>query len=249
MGKRQKSRVKVENEDIRTQVEFIPEIYNLVDTFVGEDAFGGVILADVKNPTDALRSIDQFKITVFGKKDIEEIKEILLQLENEFEEADGLSKIFELFISSRNMLISAVHRLADSPILKIVETEEMLRICNKYIDSYGRLLKKIKEHYSLFSSFSPRGSKQLIASINSIDMIYIIGANNIHSTMTPLYPLYLWKYVELTVRLRESSSSLNDIDKSFLVRKSEEIPNPLPTIFISNYISNKGDRIIPEVSF
>ncbi|MED1947215.1 MULTISPECIES: FtsK/SpoIIIE domain-containing protein [Brevibacillus] len=245
-GKR--SKVNVENEEESTKIEFIPEIYSLVETFVGENAYGGIIKANVKNPTDALRSLEQFKVQVFTNDYIDEIKEILQHFELEFNEAKGLLDYFNTFLNIRASLLSAAHRLADCPMLKIVETEATLIDCISYMDNYARILKKVKEHYGIFASFSPRGSKQLVARLNSIDMIYIIGEDTVHATMTPLYPLYLWKYVELTARLRESSSSLNEIDKDFLVRKSEEIPNPLPTIFVSNFISNKGDTVIPEVS-
>lgn len=246
-GKR--SKVDVERGGEGTRVEFIPEIINLINTFVGKDTYGGIIIANVKNPTDGLRSLEQYKIRTFDSSYIGEIKEILHQFEYEFIEAKGISDIFNTFLEKRNLLVSAAHRFADSPMLKIIETEEVQSNCITYIEYYEKLLKKVKEYYALFASFSPKGSKQLIARLNSIDMVYILGDDAVHSTMTPLYPLYLWKYVELTARLKHSSSNLNELDKDFLIRKSEAIPNPLPTVFISNFISNKGDTVIPEVSF
>ncbi|MGF7031243.1 hypothetical protein J2T17_002149 [Paenibacillus mucilaginosus] len=242
------SKVNVESENESTRIEFIPEIYSLIQTFVGENAFGGVIKANVKNPIDPFRSLEQFRVRVFDRQYIDGIKEIIGLFEEEYSEAKGLSEVFNELLSIRSSLVSAAHRLADCPMLKIVETDEILKSCTAYVELYGRVLKLIKQHYGLFSSFSPKGSKQLIASINSLDMIYIVGEESVHATSTPLFPLYLWKYVELTVRLRESSSSLSEIDKDFLVRASEEIPNPIPTVFVSSYISNKGDRVIPEVS-
>lgn len=242
------SKVNVESENESTRIEFIPEIYNLIQTFVGENAFGGVIKANVKNPIDAFRSLEQFRVRVFDREYIDGIKEIISLFEDEYAEVKGLSVAFNELLFIRSRLVSAAHRLADCPILKIVETDEILKSCASYVELYGRVLMLIKQHYGLFSSFSPKGSKQLIASINSLDMIYIVGEESLHATSTPLFPLYLWKYVELTVRLKESSSSLSEIDKDFLVRASEEIPNPLPTVFVSSYNSNKGDRVIPEVS-
>ncbi|MCS7460377.1 FtsK/SpoIIIE domain-containing protein [Paenibacillus doosanensis] len=242
------SKVNVESENESTRIEFIPEIHSLIQTFVGENSFGGVIKANVKNPIDAFRSLEQFRVRVFDKEYIDGIKEIIALFEDEYAEAKGLLEVFNELLSIRSSLVSAAHRLADCPMLKIVETDEILKSCAAYVELYGRVLKLIKQHYGLFSSFSPKGSKQLVASINSLDMIYIIGEESVHATSTPLFPLYLWKYVELTVRLRESSSSLSEIDKDFLVRASGEIPNPLPTAFVSSYISNKGDRVIPEVS-
>ncbi|PYI51475.1 FtsK/SpoIIIE domain-containing protein [Paenibacillus flagellatus] len=242
------SKVNVESENESTRIEFIPEIHNLIQTFVGENSFGGVIKANVKNPIDAFRSLEQFRVRVFDREYIDGIKEIIALFEDEYAEVKGLLEVFNELLSIRSSLVSAAHRLADCPMLKIVESDEILKSCSEYVDLYGRVLKLIKQHYGLLSSFSPKGSKQLIASINSLDMIYIIGEESVHATSTPLFPLYLWKYVELTVRLRESSSSLSEIDKDFLVRASGEIPNPLPTVFVSSYISNKGDRVIPEVS-
>lgn len=243
------SKVRVESEDETARVEFIPEIFSLIQTFVGENSFGGVIRADVKNPIDAFRSLEQkFQVKVFDSEYINGIKEILTLFEDEYAEVKGLLNMFNEFLYIRSTLVVAAHRLADCPMLKIIESDEILKNCADYVELYGRVLKHIKEHYGLLNSFSPKGAKQLVASINSLDMIYIIGDERVHATNTPLFPLYLWKYVELTLKLRESSSSLREIDKNFLVRASGEIPNPLPTIFVSSYISNKGDRVIPEVS-
>ncbi|SDC30815.1 MULTISPECIES: FtsK/SpoIIIE domain-containing protein [unclassified Candidatus Frackibacter] len=240
--------ITIKSADKRINIKLIPEVSNLIEAFVGSNTYGGVIKAEVSSPVDALNSISENNvIKAFDDKFVEQIREILKKLEKEFDDITGLINQFNCFISQRNKLVKQAQRLADSPILKIAESEKILKEFTKYIRIYSRFMHLVKEKYNMFEVFSRDGTKELIARINSLDIVYIIDDKETHAILTPLNPLYLWKYVELTRRLSETSSDLSKDDKEFLIRSAEDIPNPLSTLFVSNFITNKGDIIIPEV--
>lgn len=245
--KGKKDSIKVESDDAYGSVNFIPEVYNLVNALVGDSTYGGIINANDKSPIDTLNSLNQNENYLFDDNFLKNISRMLQQFEDEIIEATGILSSFESFINARNDIYPYVHRLADIPILKISQNKKISQQFIDYIEKYSRLMKKLKDCYNLFSKFSSSGTKELIAQINAIDVIYFVGQNRYHAILSPLNPLYLWKYVELARRLGETSSNLNNIDKEFLVRASSEIPNPLTTIFISNFISNSGDHSIPEI--
>ncbi|WP_214849125.1 FtsK/SpoIIIE domain-containing protein [Exiguobacterium sp. s193] len=245
--KGKKDSIRVESDDAYGSVTFIPEVYNLINALIGDSTYGGIINANDKSPIDTLSSLSKNTNYSFDDKFIENICIMLQQFEDEITEAVGILSIFESFINARNDIYPYVHRLADIPILKISQSKEISQQFTDYIEKYSRLTKKLKDCYNLFSKFSSSGTKELIAQINSIDVVYFVGQNRYHAILSPLNPLYLWKYVELARRLGETSSNLNSIDKEFLIRASSEIPNPLTTIFISNFISNNGDHTIPEI--
>lgn len=246
-GKRKKS--KIESEQKSISVEFIPEVHSLIEAFVGPATYGGIIYADVSSPIDALDSLKKNKIKPFDESFTNDTIEILSSLENEFQETEGLTNKYIDLLRKRNELVEMTHRLSDSPILKIVESEQLISTCISYISLYSKLMHEIKEKYSMFEAFSRVGTQELVVRINALDMVYIIGEKEVHAILTPLNPLYLWKYIELTRRLKETSSTLNNVDKEFLVRAAADIPNPLTTVFISNFFTNAGDFIIPEVGF
>lgn len=245
--KGKKDSVKVEADDAYGSVTFIPEVYNLINALIGDGTYGGLINANDKSPIDTLSTINKNTNYPFDNNFINNICRMIEQFENEIEEAEGMLSSFEDFIKARNEIYPFVHRLADIPILKIAQNKENAQQFIEYIDKYSRLMKQLKNCYNLFSKFSSSGTKELIAQINAIDVIYFVGQNRYHAILSPLNPLYLWKYVELARRLKETSSDLSEIDKEFLIRASGEIPNPLTTVFISNFISNNGDHIIPEI--
>ena len=245
--KGKKEVISIEGEDSISKVEFIPEVYNLIETFVGENTFGGIIKAEEKTPLDVLNSINKNSIQQFDRAYAEQIIEILRQFREEFSEAIILLDLFNEYLAKRNKISSYAPRLSDSPVLKVAESEETFNNLVDYIEIYTKFIKELRSYYNKFSTFSASGTKELIARINSLDIVYVIGGDKYHAVLSPLNPLYLWKFVELTRRLKETSSDLSEIDKELLVRASDDIPNPLITVFISSFISNNRDEVIPEV--
>lgn len=73
----------------------------------------------------------------------------------------------------------------------------------------------------------------------SLDIVYIVGKENSHAIPTPLNPLYLWKYIKLAEEMLSSRGVpesddcyLSEKDKEFIIRKAEDIPDPLTLIML-----------------
>lgn len=243
-----KSNINIETEEgIKTKVEFIPEIYALTNSFVSEETFGGIIESPDKNAQDALLNINKAKVLLFDSKYIHEILEKLEAIKEEYdEEAQAIIDTFNDYIEQRKSLTEYANRLADSPMLKVSEGLSENKKYTRYIETYGKLIRILKEHYQKFSLYSADGTKEIIAQINSLDTIFVKSPDSIHAILSPLNPLYLWKYIELGQRLRTDLDSLDENDRAFLIRTADEIPNPLITVFVSSFISNEKDEIIVE---
>lgn len=244
-----KSKITVESsEGIKTKIDFLPEVYNLIDTFISENTFGGIVNTDESTAQDALIQLNNSNITPFNEGYITEIKDKLTSLADEYpEEAQEVSIAFEEYINERAKISHYAARLADSPMLKIAEHLFTDNSFAPIINSFARLISLLKENFQKFSLYSAVGTKEIIAQINSLDVIFIKSPDKIHAVLSPLNPLYLWKYIELSQRLREDMAVLSDADKEFLVRSADEIPNPLITVFVSSFISNDKDEVIAEV--
>lgn len=247
--KGKKTRVHIEtDEGIKTNVDFIPEIYALTNTFIADNTFGGIIETAEKNAQDALLNINKSKVTAFTEEYLQDIFEKLEAIKDEYpEEAEEIIVTLNNFIIQRKKLTSAANRLADSPMLKVSDNTNEEKLYTTYLEIYSRLISLLKEHYQKFLLYSAVGTKEIIAQINSLDTIFIKSPDSIHAVLSPLNPLYLWKYVELGHRIRADIENLDEADKGFLIRTADEIPNPLITIFISSFISNDKDEVIVEV--
>ncbi|MED0673811.1 FtsK/SpoIIIE domain-containing protein [Aneurinibacillus aneurinilyticus] len=232
----------------KARLEFLPEIYNLLNAFVSINTFGGIITSDESTAQDTLLNITKSKILAFSRDYVSEIREKIESLSEEYpQEGKEVLEAFDAFIKNRSEVVSHATRLTDSPMLKIVENSEIFQKFKVLISSYSLLITLLKDSFSKFSLYSATGTKEIIAQINAIDVIFIKSPEKIHAILTPLNPLYLWKYVELSQRLKEDVQSLDASDKEFLVRSAEEIPNPLITVFVSSFISGDKDEVIAEV--
>lgn len=243
-----KSRVIVESsEGIKTNIEFLPEIYNLIDTFISDSTFGGIVNTEESTAPDALSQLNKSNVLSFTEDYINEIKDKLISLAEEYpEEARTVLIAFEEYINERSKISGYAARLADSPMLKIAEHLWAENSFTPFIDSFAKLISLLKENFQKFSYYSASGTKEIVAQINSLDIIFIKSPGKIHAVLSPLNPLYLWKYIELSQRLKEDMVILSDADKEFLVRSADEIPNPLITVFVSSFISGDKDEVIAE---
>lgn len=245
-----KTRVTVEtNEGIKAKVEFIPEIHSLINVFISKDTFGGIVYSSETNAQDALLQISKSKVNRFDSEYIEEIERKLEAVKIEYPiEAEEIIKALKQHFELRDLVIPFASRLADSPMLKVSDQSNDNELYINYLSNYSKLISLLKEHFQKFFVYSAIGTKEIIAQINSLDTVYVKSPNSMHAVLSPLHPLYLWKYVELGQRIKYDMEILEDKDKEFLVRAADDIPNPLSTIFVSSFISDNKDEVIAEVS-
>ena len=121
-----------------------------------------------------------------------------------------------------------------------------------YLNSYERLLASINDDFPKIWKIAPSNAKEIINIIISLDNIFILGADSLHAIPTPLNPLYLWKYIKLAEEMLVSRgvddiepSHLSEEDKGFIIRKAEDIPDPLSLMLFPATLRAQGAVYLP----
>ena len=232
------SAITLESGGIKIEVPISPSTEGLTNTAVSDQQWGGIIEADVPNPKEALDD-NKYSLICFDNTVISKIHEYLDRAAS-FPEAEAagkaISKAFDEFIDAREKLIPFKIRLQDIPMLQIVSK---CALFSNYLKAYERLLSEIKDGYKELSELDDTGAKEVIGTLLALDIVYIIGSENSHAMPTPLNPLYLWKYTRLAEEMLSARGVpeggdcyLSEKDKEFIIRKAEDIPDPLALVML-----------------
>ena len=116
-----------------------------------------------------------------------------------------------------------------------------------YLNAYEVLLTAINNDFpKILAANAASTIKTIINTIISLDNVFIVGEKNTHALPTPLNPLYLWKYIKLAEEILESKgveeaneNILSDDDKNFIIRKAEDIPDPLSVMLIPSSVNDE----------
>lgn len=220
-----------------------------------EDNFGGVIKADVNSPSDAIKDLDKygfkpFTLNEYLQKAISDLEKFpqLLQPDEKITILENLKD----FLQKRSYIVPYKERLQDVPMLQVLSEYQAF---SEYLDSYDKLLKSLNEDFPKIWAVAASNAKNLVSIIMSLDNIYIVGKEEkVHAIPTPLNPMYLWKYIKLSeeILLSRGVDSLNenhlsDDDKTFIIRKSEDIPDPLSVMLLPLHLSGGETSFLPLV--
>ena len=122
----------------------------------------------------------------------------------------------------------------------------------KYLTAYEGLLTAINDEFPKIWAIAPSNAKEIINTIMSLDYVFVVGETKAHAIPTPMHPMYLWKYVELAKEILSSKgvneigeAQLSDEDKAFIIRKAEDIPDPLSVALLPATIAYRGAAFLP----
>lgn len=233
----------------KMQINVEPATETISQTVSTEDYWGGIIYADVKNPKDALETLDKYELEPFDTSYINSrIREYLGRAKRyitDSEAAEEISSAFEAFALSRYKILPYRKRLQDVPMLQVISKYKDFA---EYLSSYERLLASVKNNFAALWSVDSVGAKDIVNTIISLDFLYVLSAESSHVVPTPLNPLYLWKYIKLAQEMLESERLeegqdcyLSEDDKAFIIRKAEDIPDPLTLVLVPNSIAESSD--------
>ena len=223
------------------QYDSNPATVAISDEMTSEDDFGGVIIAEVESPYDAITNTNKYSFTPFGKNDLNQVYEYLdnyaaMGAEGAF----SIKERLDAYLKSREQVAPFRKRLQDVPMLQVISKSDVFV---QYLADYEVLLNVINQEISRLWEIDPGVAKYIVNKIVSLDYVYVIGRTNIHAIPTPLNPLYLWKYIRLSDEIKESrgvtsidESYLSEDDKSFIIRKSEDIPDPLSVMLVPSTV-------------
>lgn len=249
-GRRAKSeKLNIDYDDIKLQVHTNPITEAIAAELTEEDELGGIIHAETQTPSEAIRDRGKYLTDIFKRSDIDKLYESLAKISGLLSEDESISKNLRLFIQARDKAVPYKKRLQDSPMLQIVA---QYKAFSDYLLAYEKLLNAINEDFHKLWGISPTKAKEIINTIMSLDYVFVVGEEKLHAVPTPLHPLYLWKYVELAKEIL-SNKGLNETevchltedDRSFIIRKADDIPDPLSVMLMPTTINVDGAAFLP----
>ena len=242
-------KVDIDVNDIKLQVHTEPITEVIAAELSAEDDFGGIIRADVQAPGEAIRDRGKYPPELFKKAHLDVVWNSLEKIATLLTDGESISESLKSFIASRDKIVSFRKRLQDSPMLQVLARYQLFA---DYLKAYEKLLNSINEDFPKIWSISASKAKEIINMIMSLDYVFIIGESKLHAIPTPLHPLYLWKYIELAKEMLSSKGindteicHLSDDDKAFIIRKADDIPDPLSVMLVPVTISSNGAAFLP----
>lgn len=241
--------IEISANGIKIKVETEPATEKISQTISTDECWGGVIHAEVDNPKDALDAFEKYEFEAFNKLYIDtRIRDYLSRASRYIRDSEAaldISTSFEAFATARQKLIPYRKRLQDIPMLQVIDCYPIFA---EYLTAYEKLLTSIKTHFVALWDEDPVGARDIVNTIISLDFFYVLGIKCSHAVPTPLNPLYLWKYIKLAQEMLEigrleegQDSHLSDEDKAFIIRKAEDIPDPLALAFVPNSINDTSE--------
>jgi len=242
-------RIEVDIDGERTQFKTEPVTERIAEEMSSDVDFGSVICAEVQSPDEAIRDIDKYERIPMKQAVLDPIWDSLKRIAELVSEGESISDRLERFLDARNEIFPFSKRLQDAPMLQVLAQFDKFY---KYLSAYEGLLTAINDDFPKIWAIAPSNAKEIINTIMSLDYVFVIGETKAHAIPTPLHPMYLWKYVELSKEILSSKgvnelgeAQLSDEDKAFIIRKAEDIPDPLSIALLPATIACRGAAFLP----
>ena len=242
--------IEIDVDGVKLQIKTEPTTEKIANDLTDVEDYGGVIFADVDSPYEAINDIDKYTYEPFKKDILEKIFDKLSKINDIVADGESISKALECYLISRNKIVGYITRLQDAPMFPILANKNVFK---EYLNAYEVLLIAINNDFpKILAANASSTIKTIINTIISLDNVFVVGKNNTHALPTPLNPLYLWKYIKLAEEILESKgideaneNVLSDDDKSFIIRKAEDIPDPLSVMLIPSNVNDLVGVFLP----
>ena len=248
IGKRES--IEVDVDGIKLQIKAEPITEKIASELTDENDFGGIIYADVNSPDEAINDIDKYEFEPFKREILDICFEKLEKIATLIKDGENISAALSHYLDARKMISPYKTRLQDAPMFPVLAHKDLFK---EYLKAYEVLLLAINTDYpKILAANASSTIKTIINTIISLDNVFVIGDGSMHAMPTMLNPLYLWKYIKLAEEILESKgvneaneSVLSEDDKSFIVRKAEDIPDPLSVMLLPVTVSGNTAAFLP----
>lgn len=246
-GKRE--RIDIEVDGTKMQIKAEPITERIAVELTDETDYGGIIRADVQSPDEAIADIDKYEYLPFTEKMLDRVWESLRKIGDLVADGESISQSLKNYLEARKKINKYRMRLQDAPMFPVLADKEAF---TDYLVAYEKLLISINSDFSKIWQIAPSNAKEIVNTIISMDNIFVEGENNFHAMPTPLNPLFLWKYIKLADEILDSKGvesteegSLSDNDKNFIIRKADDIPDPLSVMLLPATVHRGGGEFLP----
>ena len=242
-------KVEVDVDGGRAQFKTEPVTERIAEEMSSDSDFGSIIRAEVQAPDEAIRDLDKYERISLGPAILDPIWDSLSRISALVSEGETISARLKRFLEARKELLPFSRRLQDAPMLQVLAQFDKFY---KYLTAYEGLLTAINDEFPKIWAIAPSNAKEIINTIMSLDYVFVVGEAKTHAIPTPMHPMYLWKYVELAKEILASKgvneigeAQLSDEDKSFIIRRAEDIPDPLSVALLPATIACCGATFLP----
>lgn len=229
--------------DSSIQVNVVPTTEKIAnDILQEEEYYGEIIYAEVDNPADAIDNESKYNVIKFDGNYLAKVWDRLEKLDQIIPEGETISSNLRCFLDIRNKIFAFRKRLQDAPMFPIIAN---VKLFSDYLTAYEKLLNSINADFPKIWSLAASNAKEIVSTIMALDYVFVLGEKlSTHALPTPLNPLYLWKYIRLAEEILDSrdieeteDGVLSEEDKDFIIRKSEDIPDPLSLMLVPAIIT------------
>ena len=246
---RKSERIDVDYDGAKVQVKAEPLTEKVADQLITDEDMGGIIHADVESPDEAIKDLEKYEFIPIKKSYLDDVRNDLRRISALLADGEQISEYLEKFLKARDVVVPYRKRLQDAPMLQILAKHKEFE---EYICAYERLLVVINEDFPKIWGVAASNAKAIINVIMSLDYVFVVGDSKFHAMSTPLHPLYLWKYVELAKEILSSKGvssiedgCLSEDDKAFIIRKAEDIPDPLTVMLLPVTVTEQVATFLP----
>lgn len=242
-------KVEVDVDGGRAQFKTEPVTERIAEEMSSDSDFGGIIRAEVQAPDEAIRDLDKYERIPFSPAILDPVWSSLTRIAALVSDGETISVRLKRFLDARKEILPFSKRLQDAPMLQVLAQFDKFY---KYLTAYAGLLTAINDEFPKIWAIAPSNAKEIINTIMSLDYVFVVGETKAHAIPTPMHPMYLWKYVELAKEILSSKgvneigeAQLSDEDKAFIIRKAEDIPDPLSVALLPATIAYRGAAFLP----
>ena len=242
-------KVEVDVDGGRAQFKTEPVTERIAEEMSSDSDFGGIIRAEVQAPDEAIRDLDKFERIPFSPAILDPVWSSLTRIAALVSDGETISVRLKRFLDARKEILPFSKRLQDATMLQVLAQFDKFY---KYLTAYAGLLTAINDEFPKIWAIAPSNAKEIINTIMSLDYVFVVGETKAHAIPTPMHPMYLWKYVELAKEILSSKgvneigeAQLSDEDKAFIIRKAEDIPDPLSVALLPATIAYRGAAFLP----
>lgn len=219
----------------------------IIERLVSTKFWGGKVIGAGDTLDEAIGLIDKAQLQPFDPASPDwNIRGTLEQLIAAIQADNSLLTSFDEFVACRVKLAPKVQALLLEPAVQINRTPEVYQTAIRYLDAYTSLISGIKQAYESISALAPEGVELLCSQILALDTIVLKTNKGFKATLSPLHPLHLWKYIELSQQVRTQASALSQNELSLLRDRVDELPNFVTTLYLSHFITSEGPKVLPE---
>lgn len=219
----------------------------IVERYVTPSLWGGVIDSPADSLDEALMLIDKAEFLPFDPDSKDwALRATLAEIAKDRELGVDLVQAFDSMVACRRELAKHVRELLLYPLVQINSTREYASTGEEYLSAYKRLIEGLKRSYESIAEIAPEGIEVLCSQLLALDTILFKTNSGLKAILSPLHPLHLWKHIELSRQLRLQAGGLSEREKGLLRSRVEDLPNFVTTLYVSNYISGSGAKVLPE---